>query len=82
MTIKRITLSVPEPVAKRIKKAAGATPVSAWVTAVVEEHLEDAELDRQWRAFYQDVCPTAAEVRRADTVFKRLVKRARSKGAA
>lgn len=82
MTIKRITLSVPEPVARRIKKAAGTTPVSAWVTAVVEERLEDAELERQWLAFYRDVCPTAADVKRADALYKRLVKRARSKGAA
>ncbi|MBK8593320.1 MAG: hypothetical protein IPN77_30250 [Sandaracinaceae bacterium] len=36
MTIKRITISVPSEVAARIKKAAGKTPVSAWVTGVIE----------------------------------------------
>jgi len=82
MTIRRITISVPEEVATRIKKAAGGKPVSTWVTDLVEEHLDDATLDRQWEEFYRDVSPKPAEVRKADAIFKRLTRRARNKGAA
>jgi hypothetical protein len=45
---------VPAATASRIKKAAGAIPVSAWVTDVIEEHLNEVELERQWQAFRQD----------------------------
>ena len=74
MSIKRITISVPERVAARIKKAAGATPVSAWVTDVIEDHLADAELERAWEAFAKDVSPSRAEERSADAMFKRLTR--------
>ncbi len=82
MTIRRITISVPEEVAKRIKKAAGPTPVSSWVTSVIEEHLDDAELERLWREFYRDVNPRGAAVRRADAMFQRLKKAAKRGRAA
>jgi hypothetical protein len=82
MSIKRITISVPSEVATRIKKAAGVKPVSAWVTDVIEDHLDDAELERQWQAFYREVGPRPRDVRRADAIFKRLTKRGRRRGAA
>ena len=82
MTIRRITISVPEDIAKRIKKAAGNRPVSTWVTDLVEEHLDDATLERQWEQLYEEVSPKPAEVRRADAMFKRLTGRSRKKGAA
>lgn len=82
MSIKRITISVPARVATRIKKAAGHVPVSAWVTDVIEEHLNDAELDRQWRDFYRDVRPSRKDIGRAEAVLKRLTKNSASKGAA
>jgi len=82
MSIRRITISVPAEVAALIKKAAGSAPVSAWVTGVIEERLEDAELERQWRAFYRDVRPSRDEVRRADAMFRRLTRRGRRKRAA
>jgi len=44
MTIRRITISVPDEVARRVKKAAGSASVSAWVTGLIEEHLEEREL--------------------------------------
>jgi hypothetical protein len=72
MSIRRITISVPEEVAVRIKRAAGSTPVSAWVTDLIEEHLDDATLTRQWEAFYADVNPSRADVRRAEAKLKRL----------
>ena len=74
MAIKRITLSVPEEVAARIKRAAGSTPVSSWVTELLEEHLDDTELERLWQEFYRSVRPGRADVRRADAIFKSLTK--------
>lgn len=82
MSIKRITISVPESVAARIKKASGSTAVSAWVTHVIEERLEDAELERAWREYLRDVNPSRGESRRADAMFKRLTKPVRKRGAA
>jgi len=82
MTIRRITISVPEQVAGRIKKAAGDKPVSTWVSDLIEEHLDDAELDRQWQEFYRDVSPRRRDIRRADAIFKRLTRRSRGRGAA
>ena len=81
MTIRRITISVPDATAARIKKAAAGAPVSAWVTDVIEEHLDDAELERQFRAFYRDVAPARADIRRANALFDRLTK-PRKRGAA
>jgi hypothetical protein len=74
MSISRITISVPQTTAARIRKAAGATPVSAWVTSVIEEHLEDAELERLWQEFYRSVRPRSADVKRANAMFKRLTR--------
>jgi hypothetical protein len=74
MSIQRITISVPARVAARIKNAAGGTPVSAWVTAVIEDHLDDAELERLWHDFYGAVAPRREDVRRADQIFRRLTK--------
>jgi hypothetical protein len=81
MSIKRITISVPSAVATRIKKAAGRVPVSAWVTEVIEERLDDAELERQWQRFYAEVQPKAADVRRASTMLRRMTRRPK-RGAA
>lgn|GEM_PF-1980303 len=82
MSIKRITISVPQDVANNIKKAAGKTPVSAWVADVVTEHLNDAELERQWQRFYDEVRPARQDLAKAEAVLKRLTKRAPRRGAA
>lgn len=82
MSIKRITISVPTAVASRIKKAAGRVPVSAWVTEVIEERLEDAQLEQEWQRFYAEVQPKPADVRRATAMLKRMTKPARRRGAA
>ncbi len=79
MSIRRITISVPEDVAKRIKRAAGERPVSAWVTERLAEHLEQAELDRLFADFYRDVAPSAKSTRDADRMFERLTKRGRAR---
>ncbi len=82
MSITRITISVPDEVASRIKQAAGSVPVSTWVTRLIEEHLDDAELDRLWEEFYRDVSPGKQARRRADAIMRRHDKRARKPGAA
>jgi hypothetical protein len=82
MQSRRITISVPEAVARRIREAATETSVSAWVTGVLEEHLEDAELQAKWETFYGSVAPRAADVRKADALFARLTGRARRGRAA
>jgi hypothetical protein len=81
MAIKRITISVPENVALKIKQAAGRTPVSQWVTEVVEDHLDNAALERLWREFCRDVRPTRADTRRARAIFNRLAQPPRKKAA-
>ena len=81
MSIKRITISVPDRTAARIKQAAGGMAVSAWVTEIVEERLEDSELERLWREFYQAVRPRSSDIRRADALFGRLTRRRRRKAA-
>ena len=73
---------MPERVAKRVKKAAGGQPVSAWLTELIEEHLEDAELERQWLAFLRDVCPSGHDSRQADALFHRLTKPPKRRRAA
>jgi hypothetical protein len=82
MSIERITISVPTKLAVRIKSAAGDTPVSAWVTGVIEERLDDTELERLWEEFYRSVRPRRADARRADAIFRKLTKRPRRKSAA
>jgi hypothetical protein len=82
MSIRRITISVPAATAARIKKAAGRMPVSAWVTGVIEERIEDVELERLWREFYESLAPRAADIKRADAMFRRLTKGSRRTSAA
>ncbi len=82
MSIKRITISVPSQVASRIKKAAGSAPVSTWVTEVIEQRLDDAELERQWQRFYAEVGPKVPDVRRASAMLRRMTKRGSKRGAA
>lgn len=81
MAIRRITISVPAETAARIKKAAGRTPVSAWVTGVIEEHLDDAALERLWQDFYRSVRPRPADTRRADAMLRRLTRPRRGHAA-
>ena len=77
MNIKRITISVPNDTAARIKKAASGMSVSAWVTDIIEQRFEDAELDRLWQDFYKAVQPRRTDIREANALFSRLTKRRR-----
>jgi hypothetical protein len=83
MAIKRITISVPEEVANRVKKAAGEKPVSTWVTELIEEHLDDEELNRRWESFYRDVNPGPRAEQSAEKLLDELTRpRRRKKSAA
>jgi hypothetical protein len=55
--------------------------VSAWVTEVIEEHLDDAELERHWQAFHADVAPSKRDERKARGLLDAMTKAAR-RGAA
>ena len=82
MSIRRITISVPEETAQRIKAAAAGQGVSTWVTRLVEAHLDDAELERLWNDFYRQVAPTRADARRAGALYRRLTRPRPKSGAA
>lgn len=82
MSIQRITISVPDHIARRIKKAAANKSVSAWVTGVIEERLDDGELERLWEEFYRSVAPTRQDVRTANATFKRLTSRTHRRNVA
>lgn len=81
MTIRRITISVPEDVALRIKKAAKGIPVSTWVTDRIEEHLDERELDRLWAEFVEDVGPTSSDRRKAASIHARLTRPSKRRAA-
>lgn len=81
MAIKRITVSMPAELARKLKKAAGNKPVSAWLTELVEERLEQAELDRLFEEFYREVAPTREDERRARGRLARLMKARRRRAA-
>lgn len=72
MSTRRITISVPEEIAARIKKEAGAMSVSAWVARLIEKKLEEAELERQWEGFYRDVTADSRAKRRAAAIVRRV----------
>lgn len=83
MSTRRITICIPEKTARRIKKAAGRRSVSSWVAEVIEDHLSDAELERQFEEWYASLAPSAEEVAAADAIFNAIAKpRRRRKGAA
>ncbi len=82
MSIRRITISVPEEVAVRIKKAAKGTPVSTWLTDRITEHLDDEALAHLWSEFVRGVAPTTADTRKAEALYARLTRPAKRRRAA
>jgi len=82
MSIRRITISVPEEVAARIKKAAKGVPVSTWLTDRIAEHFDDEALNRLWREFARDVAPTESDTLKAEALYGRLTKSARRRSVA
>jgi hypothetical protein len=74
MPIRRITISVPDALADKIKDAAGDTPVSQWVADLIERKLnEEDELEEQWNKFVKALPPDPESEARAAEMFDRLV---------
>lgn len=71
----RITVSLPDPIARRLRKAAGQRPVSTWLAELIEEHLNERELEEKWLAFYEGVHPNSGHERRASQILKRATRR-------
>jgi hypothetical protein len=74
MSTRRLTVSVPEATAKKLKRAAVGRSVSSWVTELIEEKLDESGLEQEWRALYAEVDPTPADKKRADAIFAELVR--------
>ena len=74
MAAVRITLSVPDELAARIKKSAGEGTVSGWVVKVIEEYLaEDAELERQFDEWLAADPPTEEDRQWAREVLGKVL---------
>jgi hypothetical protein len=83
MAAVRITLSVPEELAGRIKKAAGAGTVSGWVVKVIEQYLaEDAELERQFDEWLEANPADEETMGYVDEVLEKALGLKRNRGAA
>jgi hypothetical protein len=78
MAIERVTLSVPRSIAARLRKAAGTQPVSAWVTTLIEEHLDQTELEAQFQTFCKQHAPTKVEAAKAEAILLRLRRQRRA----
>ena len=73
MPIARVTISLPVDLARRVKKAAGKKPVSAWLAKLIEDRLSDEEYERLLKEHFTDFPMTRAERRAGDEMFERLV---------
>ena len=84
MAAVRITLSVPDELAARIKKAAGEGTVSGWVVKIIEEWFEeDEELERQFDEWVAAQPPVPEEIQReVDEVLEEALGIRRQRGAA
>ncbi|MFO0685801.1 MAG: hypothetical protein U0234_27330 [Sandaracinus sp.] len=82
MPITRVTISMPSELAKRVKKAAGDKPVSAWFTELASQRLTEGAYERLWKEHFVDVPMSAAERRAGDALFERTTKPRKRKRAA
>ncbi|MGQ0573697.1 MAG: hypothetical protein ACT4RN_05760 [Pseudonocardia sp.] len=83
MATVRITLSVPEELANRIKKSAGEGTVSGWVVNVIENHIaEDAELERQFVEWLEAIPPDEDTMKSVDAAIEQALGPRRARGAA
>jgi hypothetical protein len=69
----RVTVSLPTDLVAKLKTEAGERSMSAFVAALIQEHLEEAELERLWKAYVDDVGVTADDVATADRVLNELL---------
>jgi hypothetical protein len=69
----RVTVSLPTDLVAKLKTEAGERSMSAFVATLIQEHLEEAELERLWKAYVDDVGVTADDVATADRVLDELL---------
>jgi hypothetical protein len=81
MPITRVTISMPSELARKVKKAAGKKPVSAWLTELVDEHLSAQDLEGAWERYIADMAFTQRETEHARARLDRLLKRRRRRAA-
>jgi hypothetical protein len=73
MATTRVTVSLPADLVAKLKVEAGERSMSAYVAALIQEHLEDAELERLWQAYLDDVGVTSDDIATADQVLNELL---------
>jgi hypothetical protein len=73
VAITRLTISLPQELADRLRDAAGDRSVSSYVTAIIGDHLDAGELDRLWSDYLDEVGLSPADVSAADALLDRLV---------
>lgn len=80
MPSKRVTISVPAGVARRMKRAAGgARSTSAWVSAAIERALDEDDLRRRFLELCDAIQTTADERSRADEALEGVLRRSRTR---
>lgn len=82
MAIKRITISLPDELAERLKAAAGDKPVSTWVTELIEHELEQEHLDQLWEDYMAEVGTDPEAEEYAKRVIESALQSGSGKGAA
>lgn len=75
MATRRVTVSLPEELAEKLKEQAGDRSVSALVTDILEERLERRELDRLWADYLRDVGASESDLAEADGILNDLLGR-------
>lgn len=81
MPTKRITISLPDETATRIKQAAGRErSVSEWVAGAVARSLEEEDLRRRFLEFCDAVSATPKQHAQVDAAFVWITKGKRGRG--
>ncbi|HEX6237563.1 MAG TPA: hypothetical protein VFZ68_10245 [Acidimicrobiales bacterium] len=73
MAIKRVTISLPEELAGRLRAEAGDRPVSAHVADLIARHLEERDLDELWRSYLDEIDLSPDDVAAADRLLDELL---------
>ena len=76
VTTTRVTISLPEDLARRLHDEAGSGSVSAYVAALIGDHFESADLDALWAEYVDDVGVTPDDIASADALLDALVESA------
>lgn len=75
MAIKRVTVSLPEELAAKLRSEAGGRSVSAYVADLISEHFDESEVERLWRSYLDEVAITSEDIATADEILNKLTAR-------